>query len=143
MIVLPILGAGLVGQLLKVIFHSLRQRRWRPGLMGDFESFPNLQPLLGGSLFFQIGEASGWNSPQLAIVMGFTGIVIYDSSGVKRAAGMQARLLNRLGPRQVLNYSINELLGQSPFRTWLTAFVGILLGILVERAWVALISLSW
>ena len=143
MILIPVLGTGFVGQLIKVLLQSIRKRRWRLGPIGDFEGFPSLHPLLGGCLVYQIGDATGWGSATTAIAVGFTGVVIYDTSGVKRAAGNQARLLKRLGPKQAFEYSINEWLGQSPFRTWMTAFAGILLGILVERAWVALISLSW
>ncbi len=103
MIIVPVLGTGIVGQLIKVLLQSIRRRRWHPGLLGDFEGFPSLHPLLGGCLVYQVAEISGWASAQTSIALCFTGVVIYDTSGVKRAAGNQARLLKKLGPRQALD----------------------------------------
>ncbi len=138
MTILPVLGTGLTGQLLKLLFHSLRERRWRPGSLGDFESFPSLHPLLGGSLCYQVAESTGWDSPYTAVAMGFTGVILYDTAGVKRAAGRQARILKRLHPKQSLEYRLTDLLGQSPVRAWIAAFAGLLLGIVIERTLLAL-----
>ena len=143
MLILPVLGTGLCGQLLKMIFHSARARRWRPGLLVDFESFPSLHPLVGGSLCFQVAQATGWGSPYTAVAMGFTGVVIYDTAGVKRAAGRQARILKRISPEQSLDHRITELLGQSPARAWIAAFAGLLMGLLIERGLLALRGMAW
>ena len=35
MLLAPIIGTGLLGQLLKLGFHSLRERRWRPGRLAE------------------------------------------------------------------------------------------------------------
>jgi acid phosphatase family membrane protein YuiD len=142
MLALPVLGTGLLGQLLKFLFHSARRRRWRLSRLADFESFPSLHPLLAGGLCYQVAEATGWASVQTAVVLGFTGVVLYDTAGVKRAAGRQAEMIRRLSPRQALSYSIDSLLGQSPVQAWITAFAGILLSLLLERALLALRTLS-
>ncbi|MBN2170734.1 MAG: divergent PAP2 family protein [Candidatus Krumholzibacteriota bacterium] len=142
MILVPVLGTGIVGQLLKVLFHSLRARRWRLARLGDFESFPSLHPLLAGCLCWQVGDGAGWSSTAAAVTMGFTGIVLYDTMGVKRAAGRQARILKRLGREVSLERHLTELLGQSPARALLAACGGALLGIVIERAWLALLLLS-
>ena len=68
------------------------------------------------------------------MALGFTGVVIYDTSGVKRAAAKQARILMRLGPQRGLEHALSDLLGQSPVRTWMAVLAGISLGIVVERA---------
>ncbi len=137
MLMLPIIGAALIGQLVKMSFHSLRARRWRFSRFADFESFPSFHPLVGGCLCYQVAEGSGWGSPYTALSLGFTAVILYDTSGVKRAAGRQASILKRLGPRQSLEYHLSELLGQSPVRTWIALFVGAMLGLLVERGWLA------
>jgi acid phosphatase family membrane protein YuiD len=143
MLILPVIGTGLCGQLFKMAFHSLRARRWRPGLLADFESFPSLHPLVSGSLCYQVAEATGWASPYTAVAMGFTGVVVYDTAGVKRAAGRQARILMRISPEQSFEHRISELLGQSPARAWIAAFAGLLTGLLLERGFLAVQALAW
>jgi len=140
MIMVPVIGTGIAGQLLKLLFHSLRARRWRLDRLGDFESFPSMHPLLAGCLCWQVGDVAGWGSASAAVTMGFTGIVLYDTMGVKRAAGRQARILKRLGREVSLEHHLTELLGQSPARALLAAFGGALLGIAIERAWLALLT---
>jgi hypothetical protein len=143
MTLLPTLGTGIVGQLLKLLFHSLRQRRWRRARLADFESFPSLHPLLAGALCFQVAEAAGWKSPEAAVAMGFTSVILYDTAGVKRAAGRQAGILMRLGPRQSLDYRLTELMGQSPVRTYIALLSGMLISVLIERGWLAMLRYCW
>ncbi|MCB9515103.1 MAG: divergent PAP2 family protein [Candidatus Krumholzibacteriia bacterium] len=143
MLLAPIIGTGLLGQLLKLGFHSLRERRWRPGRLADFESFPSLHPLLGGCLAVQVAQATGWGSPYTAIVLGYTAVILYDTSGVKRAAGRQAGILMSLGQAQSLEHRLSVLLGQSPVRAWVALLAGGMLGLLVERALLALRAWRW
>lgn len=142
MILVPVIGTAMAGQLLKAVFHSLRARRWRLGRLADFEGFPNLHPLLAGCLCWQVGEAAGWDSATAAVTLAFTGIVLYDTMGVKRAAGRQAGILMRLGREVSLEHQLTEILGQSPARALLAACGGALLGIVIERAWLALLGPS-
>jgi acid phosphatase family membrane protein YuiD len=90
MILAPIVVTGALGQLLKLGFHSLRAGRWRPGRLADFESFPSLHPLLAGCLSLQIARATGWSSVYTAVSLGYSTVILYDTSGVKRAAGRPA-----------------------------------------------------
>ncbi|MBM4117921.1 hypothetical protein FJ251_09285 [bacterium] len=143
MILAPLVITGLLGQLLKLSFHSLRARRWRPGRFADFESFPSLHPLLGGCLSLQVALATGWGSPYTALSLGYTGVVLYDTAGVKRAAGRQAGILMELGSSFSLEHRLSLLLGQSPVRAWVALFAGAMLGRLVERALLALPQWPW
>ena len=140
MLMLPLIGAGFIGQFLKLGFHSLRERRWRPSSLVDFESFPSFHPLVAGCLCYQVGQESGWGSAYTALSLSFTAVILYDTSGMKRAAGKQAKILKRLGPRASLEYRLSDILGQGPVSTWIALFAGALLGILVERAWLALLG---
>jgi len=143
MLLAPIILTGLLGQLLKLSFHSLRARRWRLGRMADFESFPSLHLLLGGCLCYQVAQAAGWASPYSALSLGYTGVVLYDTSGVKRAAGRQAGILMELGSSFSLEHRLSALLGQSPVRAWVALLARALLGLLIERALLALPGWPW
>lgn len=140
MLTVPVIGTALIGQILKLGFHSIRERRWRPSSLVDFESFPSFHPLVAGCLVFQVADSTGWGSPLTAVSIGLTGVIIYDTSGMKRAAGRQAEILKRIGRLQSLEYGLSELLGQSPVRTWIAILAGATLGVLVERSWLALFT---
>ncbi|MCP4549120.1 MAG: divergent PAP2 family protein [bacterium] len=140
MIVVPVIGSAFLGQLLKVVFHSIQHRSWRISSFFDFESFPCMHPLMGGCLTYQLAEATGWSSHYTAIALGFTGVVIYDTYGVKRAAAKQAMILMRIGRKRNVENTLTDLLGQSPARTWIAVFAGVLLGILVERMIISLLG---
>jgi acid phosphatase family membrane protein YuiD len=143
MILAPIVITGALGQLLKLGFHSLRAGRWRPGRLGDFESFPSLHPLLAGCLSLQIARATGWSSIYTAVSLGYSTVILYDTSGVKRAAGRQAGILMELGSSFSLEHRLSALLGQSPVRAWVAFLAGAMLGLVVERALLALGPWPW
>lgn len=143
MILAPLLVTGLLGQCLKFCFHSLRARRWRLGRLADFESFPSLHPLLGGCLCLQVAGATGWGSLYTAISLGYTGVILYDTAGVKRAAGRQAGILMELGSSFSLEHRLSVILGQSPVRAWVALLAGGMLGLLIERALLALPRWPW
>src|SRR5690606_41690491 len=48
------------------------------------------------SLATAIGIQEGWGSPLFAITAVLAFIVVYDAAGIRRRAGIQARVLNRL-----------------------------------------------
>lgn len=143
MILAPLVITGALGQLLKLGFHSLRARRWRLGRLADFESFPSLHPLLAGCLSLQVARATGWSSVYTAICLGYTGVILYDTAGVKRAAGRQAGILVELGSSFSLEHRLSVLLGQSPVRAWVALLAGAMLGLLVDRALLALAAWPW
>ena len=61
---------------------------------------------------------------------------MYDAAGVRRAAGKQARILNKIvstpGLTQVeVNEKLTELLGHTPFQVFVGALIGIVVGIII------------
>ena len=48
------------------------------------------------ALATSLGFLEGWASPYFAIAAVFGSIVMYDATGIRRAAGMQAELINEL-----------------------------------------------
>jgi len=48
------------------------------------------------SLAIAMARIEGYNSPEFALSFAFAAVVIYDAMGVRRAAGEQARTLNKL-----------------------------------------------
>ena len=63
-------------------------------------------------------------------------IVLYDAAGVRRAAGRQARVINRIvediyKKRRLPEERLRELLGHTP----LEVFAGVALGAIVAFSW--------
>ena len=84
-------------------------------------------------LAITVGKTIGFNSPEFAIGTILAFIVMYDAAGVRRAAGKQARLLNKiietpgLSSIQVQERLV-EVLGHTPVQVFVGAVIGILVG---------------
>ena len=48
------------------------------------------------SVTTSIGLNVGWGSPLFALAIALTGIVVYDATGVRRQAGIQAERINQI-----------------------------------------------
>ena len=89
------------------------------------------------SLAITVGLKYGFASDLFAIVTVFALIVTYDASGVRRAVGQQANVLNNLvkhleaksfaTDKQLIKEDLKELIGHTPFEV----FAGVLLGALI------------
>ena len=79
------------------------------------------------------GTASGEFA--LAFILAF--IVMYDAAGVRRAAGEQAKVLNRIadelseGDTRYLDKDLKEFIGHTPFQVVVGALLGILIAIVI------------
>ena len=82
-----------------------------------------------------IGKYEGFDSSLFAISLVFAMVVMYDAAGVRRAAGKQARLLNKIietpGLTNVeVQERLVEVLGHTPLQVVVGAIVGITVGLL-------------
>jgi len=99
--------------------------------------FPSSHSSFVATLSTLIGLKHGFNSDLFAIVLIFSLIVTYDASGVRRAVGEQANVLNNLIQHlnvknierdpEILKEDLKELIGHTP----LEVFAGVLLGVSV------------
>ena len=83
-----------------------------------------------------VGKYSGLSSAAFAIALIFSFVVMYDAAGLRRAAGRQAEILNRLVEdlfhmRGVQEQKLRELLGHTPVEVLVGAVLGIAVGILL------------
>lgn len=85
------------------------------------------------SLATAIGMTVGFDSVLFALSFAFAMIVMYDASGVRRAAGKQAKVLNAiledLNRRELHPERLRELLGHTPFEVVVGALLGILIAL--------------
>lgn len=85
------------------------------------------------SLATCIGKEYGFNSGTFAIAMIMAFVVMYDAAGVRRAAGKQASILNKIletpGMTTVqVQEKLVEVLGHTPIQVFVGAILGIVIG---------------
>ena len=75
------------------------------------------------------GLSAGWRSPLFGVTAFFALITMYDAAGIRRAAGHQARVLNRMY-KELEEYHkldperLHELLGHTPVEVLVGALYG-------------------
>ena len=87
------------------------------------------------SLATLIGKCEGFDSPMFALALIFACIVMYVAAGVRRAAGKQAQLLNKIINTPGLSgiqvqEKLVEVLGHTPTQVFAGALIGIIAGII-------------
>ena len=85
-----------VAQAFKVVLILLTERRFAPERVLETGGMPSSHSAAVTALATGLGLSYGWDSPLFALAAVFGSIVIYDATGIRRAAGMQAELINEL-----------------------------------------------
>ena len=85
-----------------------------------------------------VGLSQGFRSPIFGVTLFFSLIVMYDAAGLRRAAGRQAAVLNRLMEEHFAHpeagaQRLMELLGHTPFEVLVGAVLGVASALLWTR----------
>ncbi len=88
------------------------------------------------SLATLVGLERGFNSTDFAIVVVFALIIMYDASGVRRAVGKQATILNQIVDdvhhgKHIEQEKLKELIGHTPIEVWMGAILGIVVALVM------------
>lgn len=127
--------AWLSAQLLKVLFYGIKHRTFSLERLMGAGGMPSSHTSTVTSLAAAIAKVYGFSSPLFALSLVLAGIVMYDASGVRRAAGEQAKVLNRLlfeqhGPDETQKM-LKELLGHTPLEVFGGAVLGVALALII------------
>jgi uncharacterized protein len=131
----PALVAWAIAQVLKVALTSVRERRLNLRVLAETGGMPSSHAAIVMGLTSSIGRLNGVTSAPFAIALIFSVVVMYDAQGVRRAAGRQAAVLNRLiddlfSLRQFKDDRLRELLGHTPFEVLVGAALGVAVGLI-------------
>lgn len=88
--------ATFAAQVFKVMLVLLTERRWAFDRMLETGGMPSSHSATVTALAVATGMVEGLGSTYFALAVVFAGIVMYDASGIRRAAGMHAQLINDL-----------------------------------------------
>ncbi len=83
-----------------------------------------------------IGKNMGVDTPIFALSLILAFVVMYDAAGIRRAAGKQAKLLNKLIETPGLtsmqvSEKLVEVLGHTPIQVIVGAAIGLIVGLIV------------
>jgi len=127
--------AWAIAQALKVIFDSVQKRRLDLRRLASSGGMPSSHTATVAALTTMIGARRGLTSPEFALAAVFSSVVMYDAAGVRRAAGRQAAVLNRIiddlfHQEGIKEERLRELIGHTPYEV----IAGALLGVVVALA---------
>lgn len=89
-------SATILAQVLKVVLVLITERRLAFDRLLETGGMPSSHSASVSALSAVLGIQYGLGSAQFAIAAVFASIVIYDATGIRRAAGKQAELINDL-----------------------------------------------
>ena len=125
-----------VAQVLKVIFVFIWDRKLDFKRLIGSGGMPSSHSSFVVALAFSVGFVEGFQSTAFAISFAIAMVIMYDASGVRRAAGQQARLLNRMveewgkGDFSRTEKKLKELLGHTPIEVFAGALLGVMIAVL-------------
>jgi len=127
--------AWFLAQLIKVILVLLTHKKLDFGRFVGSGGMPSSHSAIVCALSTAILFTEGYKSAQFAISVVFALVVMYDAAGVRRAAGQQAKILNRIvedwgkATYSDTEKKLKELLGHTPKEVFVGAILGVLVGI--------------
>jgi acid phosphatase family membrane protein YuiD len=122
--------AWLVAQVLKVVVDTAADRRLNFSRWASAGGMPSSHAALVSAIATAIGLRNGFQSDLFALAAIFAGVVMYDAAGVRRAASIQARILNQIidelyQGHPIREQRLRELLGHTPVEVIVGAAIGI------------------
>jgi acid phosphatase family membrane protein YuiD len=130
------LVAWTIAQTAKVVIYSLREHRLNLRVLAVTGGMPSSHSAIVMGMTTAVGKYAGVSSAAFALALIFSFVVMYDAAGLRRAAGRQAAILNRLvedlvNMRGVQEAKLRELLGHTPVEVLVGAVIGILAGLIL------------
>lgn len=131
----------LSAQVIKTIIHLIQYKTFNPERLVGSGGMPSSHTALVCSATLAVSRKYGTGSAVFAIMFILAVIVMYDAMGVRRAAGLHAKEINKINniiednPNIVVveknNKELKEYIGHTPFEVLGGALLGILIALLV------------
>ena len=123
-------------QLFKLIYDLVTTKKFNFKRILGAGGMPSSHSAVVVSLATLIGKYEGVGTPIFAVTMIVAFVVMYDACGVRRAAGKQAALLNKLIETPGLtgvevSEKLVEVLGHTPFQVLVGALIGVIVGLII------------
>lgn len=128
--------AWLIAQILKIIIDLLKYKKLDITRFVGSGGMPSSHSSFVMGMSTSIGLKLGFDTAEYAIALCFALVVMHDASGVRRAVGIQANILNKIISdlkhfKHIEEKRLKELVGHTPFEVLIGAFLGILIANIV------------
>lgn len=126
------LCAWLLAQVTKMLYFYIRTHHVNFGYLVSTSGMPSAHSCMAVALATSVALRVGTVDPLFAVTAAFAIVVMFDAQSVRRAAGMQARLLNQMVEELFKSHrfsreKLEELLGH----TRLEVIMGMIMGVFV------------
>lgn len=123
-------------QLFKLIYDLVTTKKFNFKRIIGAGGMPSSHSAVVAGLATLIGKYEGVDTPLFALSLIVAFVVMYDACGVRRAAGKQAELLNKLIETPGLtgvqvSERLVEVLGHTPVQVFVGALIGVIAGLIV------------
>ena len=136
-IVTTVLFACLLAQSAKIIYLLVTTKKIDLKRFIGTGGMPSSHAATVMSLLTCIGRTSGIESSLFAVTFVFAMVTLYDATGIRRAAGHQAEVLNKIienweEGETLRERRLKELLGHTPMEVFWGCLLGIAVGMLAS-----------
>lgn len=123
-------------QIFKVIYDLITTKKFNFKRLLGAGGMPSSHSAVVTCLATLVGKNEGTDSILFAIAVIFAMVVMYDAAGVRRAAGKQAHLLNKIIETPGLSgvevqERLVEVLGHTPLQVLVGAVIGIIVALVL------------
>ena len=138
-------ASWLVAQFIKLFTFMVREKRFDFGFLFRLGGMPSSHTASAAACAMSVGLRTGFGSAVFAVATGMLALIMIDAQSVRRAAGVQARLLNQMAEEIYKNHKFSpeklvEFLGHTRMEVLAGAVLGIAIALAVHRlfpAWAA------
>ncbi|MBR3132520.1 MAG: divergent PAP2 family protein [Clostridia bacterium] len=121
-------------QIFKFLFDLIKTRKFNFKRLLGAGGMPSSHSAIVCAVTMFVGRDYGFDSSIFAMSFVFSLVVMYDAAGIRRAAGKQAKMLNKLIETPGLKMNevqekLVEVLGHTPVQVFVGAIIGIVVGL--------------
>ena len=126
------LMSAFIAQVIKFCVFTIRSRKINFKILTTTGGMPSSHSAGVIGMSTTVGIITGFDSILFAISIGYALIVMYDATGIRRAAGKTAACLNKMmddfyhHDLQAAGGKLKELLGHTPLEVFMGAIFGVL-----------------
>ena len=138
-ILMAAIASWMSSQIIKTILTFFSTRKFDAERMFGAGGMPSAHSAMVCSLVMGVANKCTVASPEFAIAFAFASVVIYDAMGVRRAAGEQAKVINRMVDTmeknegsEIYDKDLKEYLGHTPVEVLAGALLGIIVWMIIS-----------
>ena len=130
-------------QIIKTLLYLIKNRNFKAERLFGAGGMPSSHSALVCAATIAVSRKVGPGSPEFAIMFIIAIVVMYDAMGVRRAAGLHAKEINKMNKyfeidsktdeENIKHKELKEYLGHTPFEVLGGALLGILIALIVPK----------